>query len=264
MHPLRPPISAAACALLLACAPDPDRSDARPAGPPAALASGLVLQEIAIGSGETAAEGCYVALHYDARISAVGGLARNDPVYDSTRAGDPFLARLGRTPLLPGFAEGVLGMKEGGRRRLTIPPGLAYAGLGKGRVPPDATLEYDVELVDVFTRNASGLQYRVVAAGVGAPPVAGDRVVVRHRAWLLETGRELTSSRMLGRDLEFELGRGTAIPGLEEALLAMRRGARWILALPPELGYGPAGRFPVLLPGHEIVMDVELLGTRPR
>jgi FKBP-type peptidyl-prolyl cis-trans isomerase len=215
-------------------------------------------------AGATATEGSYVALHYDARVTAVGGAPRSDPTFDSTRRGEPFLAKLGKTPLLPGLLEGLLGMKEGERRRITIPPEKGYGALGKPPVPPDATLEYEVELVDVFTRLPSGLQVRVVTDGTGAVPAKGDRVIVNHRGWLLETGREVTSSRMTGRSLEFELGQGLAIAGLEEALLQMKAGSRWIVAIPPELAYGEMGRFPLLLPGNEVLFDVELLGTRPR
>jgi len=233
-----------------------------PPPPPVTLASGLIVQALLDGQGEPAADGRYVALHYDARIAAVDGQPRTDRPYDSTRSGEPFVAKLGRTQLLPGFAEGVTGMREGGRRRITIPPSLAYGAIGKGDVPPNATLEYDVELVDVFEVKPSGLHFRVVADGEGEPPRPNDHVVVNHRLWLLETGRELASSKMAGKPLEFVLGKGQALPGLEEALLQMRRGARWQLALPPELAYGPRGEGFQLLPGQELLVDVELVGTR--
>ncbi len=246
------------------------RDGGPPPPPPVTLPSGLTIQELSLGqelapgSGEEARDGRYVAVHYEARIAAVGAATRSDPPFDGTRGGEPFVARLGRTPLLPGFAEGLAGMKEGGRRRLTIPPALGFGATGKSAIPPDATLEYDVQLVDLFTVLPSGLQYHVVKEGEGEPPAVGQKVVVEYRAWLLETGRELSSSRMLGRALEFELGKGLALPGLEEALLLMRRGARWIVALPPELGYGPLGHGMLLQPGHDVLLDVEYKGTRPR
>lgn len=251
----------AAALVALRCTPDPTTE---PPGPAVTRPSGLVVQELSGGRGEAAADGDYVALHYDARITAVAGVARQEPAYDSTRQGEPFLAKLGKTPLLPGFAEGVLGMREGGRRRLTIPPALAYGAIGKGAVPPDATLEYDVELVDRFTRTESGLQYRCVQEGRGAPPALGDRVVVNYRMWLLETGRELASSRMAGRALECELGKADLLPGLVEALLLMRPGARFLVALSPALAYGPIGQPPQLLPGQDVLVDVEFTGTRTR
>jgi FKBP-type peptidyl-prolyl cis-trans isomerase len=257
MRLLRPLIAAGAVALALRCTPEA-------AAPPVTLQSGLVLQELRIGAGEEATDGCYLALHYDARIAAAGVVERSDPPYDSTRSGDPFFAKLGKTPLLPGFADGIRGMKEGGRRRLTIPPALGYAATGKGRVPPDATLEYEVELVAVFERRPSGLQYWVAKEGRGEPARPGTRVVLDFKAWLLESGREVASSRMLGRALEFPVGEGRALPGLEEALALMKPGSRFILALPPELGWGPLGRIPLLLPGQEVLFDVELAGTRPR
>jgi FKBP-type peptidyl-prolyl cis-trans isomerase len=233
-----------------------------PPGPPVLLASGVEIRELREGVGEPPTDGDWLAFHYDARIvsAAEGG----DAPFDSTRSGDPFFACLGRTPLLPGLTEGLRGMKEGGRRRITIPPAQGYGALGKPPVPPDATLRYDVELVDRFERLPSGLQLHVVREGAGEPPKSGDRVSLDYRLFLVESGRELSSSRMLGRALDVELGKGTAIPALEEALPRMKPKARWILAVPPELGYGVRGTGMVLLPGQDVLLDVELLGLRPR
>jgi FKBP-type peptidyl-prolyl cis-trans isomerase len=235
-----------------------------PPAPPVTLDSGLVVQDLRAGTGPEPAEGLYLAIHYDARIVAVDGVPRSDPPYDSTRAGEPFLAKFGKTPLLAGFAEGLRGMKEGGQRRLTIPPSLAYGATGKGSVPANATLEYVVDLVSVFSQRPSGLQFRVVAPGAGEPPRDGERVIVNWRAWLLETGREVSSSRGSGRPLEFDLGSGAALKGIEEALHSMSRGARWTVALPPELAYGTAGQWPALLPGEDVLFDLEYVGPRKR
>lgn len=227
--------------------------------PPTTLPSGLIVQELAAGRGEPPLDGSYVAIHYEARVRTERA---GDAPFDSTRGGEPFIVKLGTTPLIAGLTEGLRGMKEGGRRRLTIPPALGYGAIGKGAIPPGTTLDYDVELVAVFARSASGLQYRVMTAGAGEPPHDGQRVEIQHRAWLLETGRELSNWKDLQNPVEFVLGKAAALPGLEEALHSMRPGARWLLALPPKLAYGEHGVALILLPTNDVMMDVELLKVR--
>lgn len=241
--------------LLAGCGDEPPRPP--PWSPPTTLANGVVIRDAETGAGPPLAEGDWFALHYDCRIAAIGSGAGEPAAYDSTRRGKPFVARLGGNHLLPGFAAGLAGLRVGGHRRFTVPPALAHGAVGRGRVPPEATLEYDVWLVDRFERSASGLWQRVVARGEGAPPRTGDLVVIQQRSSTFESGRALSDSTQSG-DLSFRLGRGLALPGLEEALLQMAPGEQRQLVLPAALAYGPLGVGIELLPGQELLMEVEL------
>lgn len=104
--------------------------------------SGLYVEELQAGEGAPARRGDPVTLHY------VGYLS-DGTVVDRTEDGDPVRFRLGRDPVIRGWTEGVEGMKVGGVRRLVIRPSLAYGGRGQGKVPPNATLVFDVRLLAV-------------------------------------------------------------------------------------------------------------------
>jgi FKBP-type peptidyl-prolyl cis-trans isomerase FkpA len=103
------------------------------------------------GSGNEATSGRNVTVHYTGWLYDGGRQDHKGTKFDSSRdRGEPFEFRLGAGQVIRGWDEGVAGMKIGGRRTLTIPPDLGYGAAGAGRViPPNATLVFDVELLDV-------------------------------------------------------------------------------------------------------------------
>jgi FKBP-type peptidyl-prolyl cis-trans isomerase FkpA len=110
--------------------------------------SGLQYEDTAVGSGAEAKPGQHVQVHY------TGWLYDNEQQgakFDSSRdRNDPFAFSLGAGMVIKGWDEGVAGMKIGGRRTLIIPPQLGYGARGAGGViPPNATLKFDVELLEV-------------------------------------------------------------------------------------------------------------------
>ena len=108
-------------------------------------ANGLVIDEIEVGSGETAVKGKMVSVHYT-------GWLTDGTKFDSSKdRNDPFNFPLGAGHVIRGWDEGVQGMQEGGKRKLTIPPELGYGARGAGGViPPNATLTFEVELLKVL------------------------------------------------------------------------------------------------------------------
>jgi peptidylprolyl isomerase len=105
----------------------------------------LELEDITVGEGEEATSGRIVEVHYVGVSWATG--KQFDASWDR---GDTFKFGLGKGQVIPGWDQGVEGMKVGGRRRITIPPNLAYGKRGAGGViGPDETLVFVVDLVGV-------------------------------------------------------------------------------------------------------------------
>ena len=113
-------------------------------GQPITTASGLQYWDIVVGTGATAMPGNTVKVHYS-------GFLTNGQKFDSSRdRGEPFSFPLGAGQVIKGWDEGVAGMKVGGQRQLRIPPDLGYGAAGApGAIPPNATLIFDVELLEV-------------------------------------------------------------------------------------------------------------------
>ena len=112
------------------------------------LADGLKYTDTKVGTGEEAKKGYLVTVNYTGWLYKNGSKGAE---FDSSKnAGKPFAFKLGAGQVIPGWEEGVTGMKVGGQRTLIIPPELAYGTKGAGGViPPNATLIFDVELLAV-------------------------------------------------------------------------------------------------------------------
>jgi FKBP-type peptidyl-prolyl cis-trans isomerase len=104
----------------------------------------LVIEDVTVGTGAEAAPGRVVRVHYT-------GTLMEGTKFDSSRdRNKPYEFTLGQGEVIPGWDEGLKGMKVGGTRRLTIPSRMAYGPRSPGAgIPPNAALKFDVELLDV-------------------------------------------------------------------------------------------------------------------
>lgn len=111
-------------------------------------ASGLQYHDVKVGDGAEAKPGKPVTVHYTGWLYQNG---QQGAKFDSSKdRNDPFVFPLGAGHVIKGWDEGVAGMKVGGQRTLLIPPDLGYGPRGAGGViPPNATLQFDVELLAV-------------------------------------------------------------------------------------------------------------------
>jgi FKBP-type peptidyl-prolyl cis-trans isomerase len=114
-------------------------------GTPKKLCSGLEYIDMKQGSGPVAKNGSTVNVYY---IGWVQGGQKFDSSYDDGK--QPFsVSPLGQASVIPGWNQGLIGMKSGGTRRLIIPPDLAYGSQGQGPIPANATLIFDVTVVSI-------------------------------------------------------------------------------------------------------------------
>ena len=106
-------------------------------------ASGLKIEDLTAGTGQAAKSGDTISVHY------TGYLADGTKFDSSLDRNQPFEFVLGQGKVIPGWDQGLVGMKVGGKRKLTIPPDLAYGAQGNGPIPPNATLTFEVELLGI-------------------------------------------------------------------------------------------------------------------
>ena len=105
--------------------------------------------DLVVGSGAVATTGRFLTVHYTGWLYSTSGTDNKGTQFDSSVGSNPYGFTLGLGSVIRGWDLGLVGMRVGGQRRLVIPPDLAYGAAGRGSIPPNATLVFDVELVNV-------------------------------------------------------------------------------------------------------------------
>lgn len=222
-----------------------------PALLPKAFAVGLKIEDVQEGTGNPIQQNDHVAGHIVGWV-----VGQNDP-FTNSRAGQPMDLSPSKGDLLAGLRLGLLGMRAGGRRRITIPPQLGFGAQEKPGVPANSTLMLEVEVLGWIPQ----LQVETLREGVGEAAQGGQLVTVHYHG-TLDDGTVFDSSRQRNVPFTAALGSHQLIKGWNRGLLGMKVGEIRRLTIPPSLAYGDRaqGKIPANATLH---FDIELLSIRP-
>jgi FKBP-type peptidyl-prolyl cis-trans isomerase len=233
--------------------------------------SGLEYKDVREGKGEPPKAGQTCVIHYTGWLwdhDAKGKQfdTSKEGAHSEVDRGVPFTFHVGKGEVIKGWDEGVSGMKAGGKRELVIPAKLAFGERGAGGVvPPNAALFYEVELLEIWQRTDSGLEYFDEREGTGAEPTTGQTCVIHYTGWLWRgnaRGKKFDSSLDRDEPFSFSLGHSEALKGRDEGVATMRVGGKRKLLVPAELGYGDAGKGTLVPPKSRLYFVVELLKVK--
>jgi FKBP-type peptidyl-prolyl cis-trans isomerase len=227
--------------------------------------SGLKYLDVKEGTGEPPKAGHTCVVHYTGWLWEKGAKAKKH--FDSSvERGVPFAFHVANDEVIKGWDEGVLGMKPLGKRELLIPPDLGYGERGAGGViPPNATLLFEVELLEVWEKTDSGLEYFDIKEGDGAEPKTGQTCVMHYTGWLWRNNakaKKFDSSLDRDEPFPFPIGKGKVIRGWDEGVATMKVGGKRKLLIPGKLGYGARGFGDVIPPDSTLYFEVELLKVK--
>jgi FKBP-type peptidyl-prolyl cis-trans isomerase len=215
----------------------------------------LLTEDVTVGDGAEAADGDLVAVKYK-------GTLKDGSVFDTNDRPDapPFAFVVGNRQVIPGWDQGVKGMRKGGTRKLSIPAELGYGSRGAGdSIPPNTDLYFEVELLDVVKKGEEHI-YDDADVKVGSGPAAkrGDKVTI-HYTGTLVNGKKFDSSHDRNQPFTFTLGANEVVPGFDAGVQGMKQGGVRKLRIPPELAYGNMGQGNSIPPNSILVFEIELL-----
>ncbi len=229
----------------------------------------LILKEK--GNGAQANAGDKVSVHY------AGRFPDGKEFDNSFKRGQPIPFTLGRRQVIPGWDEGIAMMRVGDKATLLIPSKLGYGPQGRGSIPPNADLIFEVELVDVtvvpkpvpfdvegkeIKSTPEGLKYVIVEENDGGTQAYANKRVAVHYTGYLPDGTIFDSSIPRGKPYEFTLGQGSVISGWDIGIRLMKTGDKLRLIIPPNLAYGERGAGGVIPPNATLIFDVELVSVQ--
>ncbi len=218
----------------------------------------LKFEDSAPGTGKEGAKpGDLVAVQYK-------GYLGDGTVFDSNMGEDkePFMLTLGQGMVIQGWEQGLIGVKPGTKRKISIPWKLGYGEQGSGeKIPPRTDLYFDVIIHDVV--KAADQQVVVVKdikVGTGKE-AKSNSMVTFHFVATYPGGRVWDSTKKEGKPISQRIGQGSLIPGLDSGIEGMKVGGKRKIKVPPMVGFGPSGRAGVP-PNMILNFEVELLAVQ--
>ncbi|XP_061906085.1 peptidyl-prolyl cis-trans isomerase FKBP10 isoform X1 [Entelurus aequoreus] len=193
----------------------------------------------------------FIRYHFNGTLNADGR------TFDSSHdRGKAFISQVGMGRLLTGVDRGLMGMCVNERRKITVPPHLAFGSIGTGGIiPADAVLVYDVLLLDIWNK-ADKVEIRTLSKPKKCTRAAMASDFLRyHYNGTLLSGQAFDSSHK-NATYDTYLGQGDVIEGMEQGLLGMCVTERRVIIIPPFLAYGENGHGRLVPPQATLIFDV--------
>ncbi|XP_051520280.1 peptidyl-prolyl cis-trans isomerase FKBP9-like isoform X1 [Myxocyprinus asiaticus] len=179
-----------------------------------------------------------------------------DSSYSRNRTYDTYI---GKGYVIAGMDQGLLGVCIGERRRITIPPHLAYGEEGTGtKIPGSAVLVFDVHIIDFHNPSDKVEITSVKPENCTYNAKRGDFVKYHYNFTLMD-GTDIGSTHTFGKTYNVVLGAGQVVIGMEQGLMGMCVGEKRRLVIPPHLGYGERGVDGEVPGSAVLVFDVEMM-----
>ncbi|XP_042330688.1 peptidyl-prolyl cis-trans isomerase FKBP10 isoform X3 [Sceloporus undulatus] len=196
----------------------------------------------------------FVRYHYN------GTLLDGSPFDSSYGKDSTYDTYVGSGWLIKGMDEGLLGMCAGEKRRIVIPPFLAYGEKGYGTViPPQASLVFDVLLVDLHNpKDGIFLEHLEVPTSCKRKSVTGDFVRYHYNGTLMD-GTLFDSSYSRNHTYDTYIGKGYVIPGMDQGLQGICIGEKRRIIIPPHLAYGESGAGNKIPGSAVLIFDVHVI-----
>lgn len=213
----------------------------------------LKMKDVEVGAGRQAKTGDIVTVEYTGKLT-------DGKQFDSSKGKQPFSFVLGQGMVIKGWDQGVVGMKVGGKRHLTIPADLGYGADGNGDIPPNATLEFDIDLLRVDDPNEPAKdEITTVTPGKGTGAERGDEVAMCWRGTFIN-GKEFLNTTEPRKVATITIGTSRLPKGISDAFMGIKPGEKRHVVVPPMLGYKgqPSGGLP---PFATLIFDIEAVSV---
>jgi FKBP-type peptidyl-prolyl cis-trans isomerase len=214
----------------------------------------LKKEDVRVGKGEPVKAGdlCYVRYR---------GTLADGTEFDSNYAKDKPLFSFRAGPsgqVIEGWKEGIIGMKEGGERKLSIPWRMAYGEAGSGpKIGPKTDLFFKIELERVVREGEENTVTRkTIKQGTGPAVKKDDKIEVEF------TGTKLDGTMFDTGKYTFTVGKAEVIPGIDAGVVGMKKGGKVKLTLPPAAAFGMMGKEPVVSAGETVEYEITVLSIK--
>jgi peptidylprolyl isomerase len=232
--------------------------------------SGLEYQINKPGNSNHPQNGDRIWVNYEGRLT-------NDSVFASTRESGNKDFFMGQVQIIKGWEEGLKMIGEGGKISLRIPAGLGYGKMKIPGIPPNSTLIFEIELLQVdrgkpiepfnikglkAQKSEGGLTYYVLEPGNGPKAKINDNAYVHYTGWLPD-GTIYSSSRNVGNAVRITVGAGDVIEGWDLGLQLMSAGSKIRFEIPAKLAFGKEGYGNRVPPNSKVYLDLEMVSITP-